>query len=117
MRVRKMDDAGDMVFGNGLAAFWRDAPEGPAQVVGTRLRLYAGEWFLDTTAGTPWNTEVLGKYTSPVRDAVIRERILGTPGVTGIVSYASSFDPNTRKFAAAATIDTAYGHARIEEPV
>jgi len=114
MRYRKMDANGDMVFGGGQAAFWRDVPEAPAQAVMTRLRLQLGEWFLDTSDGTPWKTRVLGKYTAPFRDPVIRARMLGTAGVTGIAAYYSTVDSETRQFAVGATIDTVYGQATVK---
>lgn len=117
MRIRKMDADGDMVFGGGQTAFYRDQPEAPAQAVGTRLRMRLGEWFLDTEAGTPWDTQALGKYTAPVRDSMIRGRILDTQGVTGVAAYASTFDPETRQFTASATIDTAYGRVTLSEPI
>lgn len=117
MRYRKLDDAGDMVFGGGQAALYRDQPEAVAQAVKTRLAMRLGEWFLDTSAGTPWNTKILGKFTAATRDSTIRSRILGTTGVTAIDAYSSTFDPDRRAFAAAATISTRYGQAKISEPI
>lgn len=117
MRYRKLDADGDMVFGGGQAAFYRDQPEAPAQAVQTRLALRTGEWFLDTSAGTPWNTKVLGKFTASVRDATLRKRIIGTQGVTEITAYSSTFDPATRKFSVEATISTAYGQTTVSGPI
>lgn len=117
MRVRKLDANGDMQFGRGQTDFYRDQPEAPAQCVQTRLALRTGEWFLDTTAGTPWDTKILGKYTASTRDQVLRARIMKTQGVTGIASYSSTFDPETRKFSVSATINTAYGATTITGPV
>ena len=117
MRYRKLDDSGDMVFGGGQSAFYRDQPEAVAQAVKTRLAMRLGEWFLDTTAGTPWDTKILGKFTAATRDATIRARIMGTTGVVSIETYSSTFDPDSRSFAAAATISTAYGKTKISEPI
>lgn len=113
MRVRKLDVSGDMSFGHGQSDFYRDQPEAPAQCVQTRLALRTDEWFLDKTAGTPWSTKILGKYTASTRDQVLRARILKTQGVTKITAYSSIFDPETRKFSVPATIDTAYGTTTI----
>jgi hypothetical protein len=113
MRVRKMDANGDMTFGGGQASFYRDQPEAPAQAALTRLYLFLGEWFLDTSDGTPWKTQVLGKYTGSTRDPVIRQRILGTPGVTGIAAYGSQLNRDTREFDVQATIDTLYGQTQL----
>jgi len=109
MRVRMVDENGDMRFGRNQADYHRDSPEGVAQIAQSRLQLYRGEWFRDTTDGTPWRTEVLGKYTGPTRDLVIRSRILGTPRLTGIDAYASQLNRDTRGFAAQVTISTQYG--------
>ena len=117
MRYRKLDAGGDMTFGGGQTAFYRDQPEAVAQAVETRLAMRFGEWFLDTSAGTPWDTKVLGKFTSATRDSTIRARILGTTGVAAIDSYSSTFDPDTRRFSATATISTPYGKIKISEPL
>jgi hypothetical protein len=113
MRYRKEDASGDFVFGNQDADFYRDQPEAVAQAVKTRLGLYTGEWFLDTTDGTPWRTEVLGKYTKDAYDSVIKARILDTQGVDEILDYSSSFDGNSRALTITATINTQYGETPI----
>jgi hypothetical protein len=109
MRYRKHDPQGDYSFGHGLGDFLIDSPETVALAVQTRLLLWLGEWFLDTRDGTDWNNSVLGKYTAATRDAVIRARILDTPGVNRILTYGSTFDGNTRQFNVTAAIDTIYG--------
>lgn len=113
MRYRMLDASGDMQFGRGQADFHRDVPEAPAQAVKTRLWLRLGEWFLDTTDGTPWDTEILGKHTANTRDAALRERIEGTTGLQSLDSYNSTFDANTRTFSVEATITTIYGSTQI----
>ncbi|MEE3504826.1 hypothetical protein QN399_00865 [Pseudomonas sp. 10C3] len=117
MRYRKLDANGDYSFGNQQADFYRDSPEAVAQAVETRLQLNLGEWFLDTSDGTPWNSEVLGERTVATRDAAIKKRILGTTGLTQIDSYDSTFDPNSRALTASATITTDYGTTTISETV
>ena len=113
MRYRKLDANGDMMFGRQQADFWRDVPDAPAQAVWTRLQLYLGDWFLDTSDGTPWRTQVLGKYTGSTRDPVIQTRTLGTLNVTGITAYASQVNRDTRDFNVQTTIDTAYGRGYV----
>ncbi|KVE37668.1 hypothetical protein [Burkholderia sp. BDU5] len=114
MRYRKLDADGDYVFGGGDADFLVNVPEAVAQAVQTRLRLLRGEWFLDTTVGMPWATDVLGKYTSGTYDAAIRQCILGTQGVTEITNYSSSVDSETRKLSVTATINTIYGDTTVK---
>ena len=109
MRYRKLDANGDYSFGHGMQDFWINQPEAVAQWCLTRLWLNQGEWFADTSDGTPWKTEVLGERTRFTRDMVVRERVATTPGVTEITRYASSLDVNTRAWAAAMTVDTVYG--------
>lgn len=112
MRYRKLDADGDYTLGTG-ADFHQDSPQAVAQAVRTRLLLFTGEWFLDTDDGTPWDTEVLGKYTTSTYDAVIKSRILGTQGVVSIDTYESKLDRQTRALSITATITTAYGQAAV----
>ena len=114
MRYRKMDANGDYSFGGQQADFHRDTPEAVAQGVMTRLMLLRGEWFLDTSEGMPWRTEVLGKRFEASYDGAIRERILGSTGVTGITAYASRLDTQTRGLAVSATISTLYGSTTVQ---
>lgn len=114
MRYRKMDANGDYTFGNQQADFYVDTPAGVAQAVQTRLELFTGEWFLDTTDGTPWRTDVLGKYTQRAYDTVVKDRILQTDGVTSIDSYSSTMDRNARALSIGATISTIYGVTTVQ---
>ncbi|MDT6962900.1 hypothetical protein QTN24_15475 [Cupriavidus sp. SZY C1] len=114
MRYRKLSGTGDYVFGGQQADFYKDVPEAVAQAVLTRLRLLRGEWFLDKTAGTPWSTEVLGKYTNGTYDAAIRQRILGTQGVREIVEYSGTVDTEKRHLSVVARINTIYGPTTVE---
>ena len=115
MRYRKLDGSGDFTLGHGLADFHADSPECVAQAVVTRLRLLAGEWFLDLTDGTPYAPAVLGKHTKESYDFVIRRRVLETEGVTEIEEYESMFDGETRKLTVNIRITTVYGPAVITE--
>ena len=111
MRYRALDAAGDMTFGAGSANFLVNSPDAVAQAVMTRLRLLTGEWFLDTSEGTPYATQILGRNTEATYDQAIRERILDTEGVTELVRYSSSLVG--RRLSIDATIDTVYGQATI----
>lgn len=102
-----------MVFGRGLGDFFIDSPNGVAQAAKTRLNMFVGDWFLNLLDGTPWRTQVLGKYTGATRDPAVRARVLGTTGLKSISSYDSTFDPITRAYSVHANIDTIYGPAVI----
>lgn len=109
MRVRAMTTAGDMTFGRGSANFLVNSPEAVAQIIGTRLRLWVNEWFLDLEDGTPWLQQVIGKGTRDLYDTVIRQRVLETPGVTSIESYSSEYDGTLRTLTVAMRVNTQYG--------
>lgn len=124
MRVRKITAAnadgtggGDMTFGGDQRAFWVNRAEAVGQIVWTRLRLWQGQWFLKPPDGTPYLTKVLGKNTQNTRDAVMRTRILTTPGVSGLASYASQLNRDTRQWSVQAVINTAFGPLLIAGPV
>lgn len=110
MRYRQLDADGDYVVGQ---QFLINSPACVAQAVMTRLRLWLGEFFVDTTDGTPWLTEVLGARAGHSPDAAIKKRVLLTPGVTGLSDYNSAFDGTTRKLTVTATLQTAFGAATI----
>lgn len=114
MRYRQLSPDADYVFGQGAGEFLVNTPEAVAQAVQTRLLLAQGEWYLDQTEGTPYSTQILGTGTQDLYDQAIKERILGTPGVTAIVSYASLLDAD-RALTVACTIDTLYGTVAINQ--
>jgi hypothetical protein len=113
MKYRKRDANGDFVLGTG-ADYWIDQPEAVAEAIRTRLGLFTGEWFLDTTEGMPWRSDVLGRGTQNSYDTVIRARILGTTGVTEITGYTSSLDRDTRRLTVSVTVDTDYGTTTVD---
>jgi len=101
-----------MTFGSAQRDFFINNPEAVAQSVMTRLLLLQGEWYLDTTEGMPWATEVLGVRTTPTYDAAIRARIMETTGVKSMINYASSL--RDRNLVVSAQIDTIYGPTTIQ---
>lgn len=113
MRYRKDDAAGDYVFGPG-AVFLADSPAAVAQAVLTRLRLYAGEWFLDRREGLTLDL-VLGYGTQTTRDREIQRRIAGTKGVRRIIVYSSSVE--ARAMRVSCEVETDYGAANIDEVI
>ena len=108
MKYRKLDSNGDYTFGKQDGNFYDNVPQAVAQAVQTRLALLEGEWFLDTSAGVPYESLVFGKGTLLTFDDVIKTTILDTQGVTGITSYASGVD-SKRRAVVSCSIDTLYG--------
>lgn len=84
MFVRALSPTGDYQLGR----FLQNSSLAVAQCIRTRLGLWTGQWFLNTTEGTDWANAVLG-YNTPY-DLTIQDRILGTPGVDYIQSYSST---------------------------
>lgn len=108
-----MTPGGDMTFGRGSGNFYVDSGQAVAQLIGTRLRLWAGEWFLDLTEGTPYSTKILGAHTGGIYNAAIQSRILDTPGVINIGSYSSSLDPKTRILSLLVRVNTQFSQSQV----
>jgi hypothetical protein len=111
MRYRELTPTGDGTIFSGNTRFLVNSPQCVAQAVLTRLRLWQGQWFLDSNIGVPYMQQVIGFGTAGVRDGAIQSAILNTPGVNQILSYASQL--NGRALSIQATIDTIYGPTPI----
>jgi hypothetical protein len=114
MRVRAQDSSGDYSFGHSASNFLIDSPTAVGQLVLTRLLLMQGEWFLNTSEGTPYATQILGPRSTSLYDQAVRQRVLATSGVTGIAAYASILDPASRKLSVQMTIDTSFGRTKVQ---
>lgn len=110
MTYRKLDKNGDYSHG----AFHKNSVDAVAQAVMTRLKLWTGEWFIDTQEGTPYMQKILGKYTLSNVDSVIRERILKTEGVIEIIDFTSYFNSELRNYSINVKISTIYGEGLID---
>jgi hypothetical protein len=113
MRYRREDENGDYTFGRGDDTWLINSPDAVAQAVKTRFLLWYGQWFLDTTTGTPWIQSVLGKQKPEVYSLAIRRRILETQGVKSIQSFDTRQDGASRRVTFTATIDTVYGTTTV----
>ena len=114
MKYRTLDENRDHVFGGQPTPFLTNSPEAVAQAVLTRLLLWKGEWFLDTTAGTPYLQDIVGKFSQSRYDSAIKSRILGTQGVKEILKYQSTMNRDTRQLSVSVTLSTVYGTTTIE---
>ncbi|MNZ09359.1 hypothetical protein D3C78_261790 [compost metagenome] len=115
MRYRKLDEDDDYLFGSGASNFHVDSPEVVAQAIMTRLRLWMGEWFADTSDGTGWNQSILGKQSSNLYELTLRQRVLQTTGVQSIEGFQSSLDSTSRKLTVSMTVNTIYGSIDLNE--
>jgi hypothetical protein len=82
-----------------------------AQAVQTRLLLLQGEWWEDTSDGLPLFQTILTMGGSEKQlqatDLIIKNRILGTAGVTSIASFSRQL--TNRIYSFSCTINTIYG--------
>lgn len=96
----RLDDTGDLDIATGDLSLVSEDAEGIAQRLQTRLRLYLGEWLLDTAAGVPWRERVLvrGQNTDAAR-AVLTAQILSCPGVVALPELTLTLDAPSRALA------------------
>lgn len=113
MRYRKLSSDGDYVFGSGKNDFLVNTPEAVAQAILTRLKLWLGEWFADTSDGTGWNQSIVGKHSKNLYELTLRQRVLETQGVVNIIDFQSTLDPDTRRLTVSMTVNTVYGEAYL----
>jgi hypothetical protein len=111
MRYRPLDANGDYTVS---VPFLANSAATVAQAIQPRLRLWLAEFFLDTSDGTPWLSEILGPRANQNPDAAIKQRILGTPGVTSILSYSSNFNGGSRALTVTASVMTAYSTTPVQ---
>jgi hypothetical protein len=102
-----------MTFGHSAKDYFQNTPEAVAQSVLTRLRLWRGEWYLDTEEGTPYMQEILGKNKEASAVSALYKRVRETEGVTAITNFQTSFNPDTRKMSFEIEIETEYGSATV----
>ncbi|WGL54438.1 hypothetical protein [Kluyvera intermedia] len=113
MRYRREDADGDYTFGSGDDTWLINSPDAVAQAIKTRFNLWYGQWFLDTTTGTPWVQSVLGKQKPETYNLAIRQRILQTQGVKSINDFNTVVNTTTRRVSFTATVDTIYGTTTV----
>lgn len=105
---------GDLVWQNGDVALTSPTASGTTdqtlQLICNRLRLYLGEWFLDTTQGTPWYQQIFVHNTErSAIDAALQDVILGTPGVMVLTKYQAVAYPAERRYTVTFTVTTQTG--------
>lgn len=111
MTVRKLDADGDITT-SGVQFI--DGQSEVAQTVKTRLKLFLGEYFRDTSEGVPWFQKILGqKNVTGVADAIIRQKTLQTIGVSSLFEFTTDFDIQSRKYSVTIGVVTPYGNELI----
>ena len=85
-----------------------------AQRVTTRLQLFLGEWFLDTSQGVDWWGSILTKPFNPIiAEGLIKATILNTPDVTDLLTFEATFSSDIRTYDINCSIDTIYGETTV----
>lgn len=117
MKYRKLDDNGDIVFGQGNDDFFYDL-YAVKQAIKTRLQLYFNTFWRDLSDGLPMFESILGSSGSQENiaaiDNIFSGRITGTQGVTSITFFDSEFDPDNRNYDYEARVQTIYSEEPIE---
>lgn len=98
----------DFAFVSGIRAI--------KQEIEIRLRTFAGEWFLDTTAGMPWLSLPKPADLDEVR-ASVRGELLAVEGVQSVDALHASYEAATRRLRVEWTITASLGDLRGEMTV
>ena len=83
----KIDSTNDIVIENNNIPTVTGREE-IAQVLRQELRVFLGEWFLDTREGIDYYGDVLKKAPDPGQvDALFKNKILSSPGVIELIEF------------------------------
>lgn len=96
-----LDDHGHIALVSGTAA--------ARQRIISHMRLWRGEWSLDTSAGVPYYERVLGKQPQSVSTAAITAAIRSIPDVQRVDSVTVEQSPGTRATTLRLSVGTANG--------
>lgn len=85
MQYRKLTETGDYAFGSGKLNFINDL-DAIAQAVKTKLLLFYGEWWEDTTIGIPMFESIVGQVNSKniatALKELVKKRLQDIPEIT-----------------------------------
>lgn len=91
-----------------------DQAEQVRQQLLIKLRLWVGEWFLNTEFGTPYLQSILGKQlTLSGAVATLRKSIMEVEGVRSIPDFNYTFDRSARALRVTFTANTPYGVVEV----
>jgi len=81
-----------------------------AQQIKITLLAFYGEWFLDTTFGVPYLTDIFTKAPNmSAIENILRARIMAVPDVERIEAFAMEVNKGNRTLAVTFTASTALG--------
>ena len=71
--------------------------EAISQHVKQRTKTFEGEWFLNTSVGVPWLSDIFGQGFNPaLAEALIKSTVSRTDGVRSIETFSVSFNFDLR---------------------
>lgn len=86
-----VSDASEVTLTTGLQAI--------QQHLQVKLRMFKGEWFLNTEVGVPWFQDILVKQPNfVIIENTLKTEILETAGVLSLVTFDFDFNSSTRLF-------------------
>ena len=90
--------------------YFLDGAERVRQHLAIKLKLWAGEWFLDTEFGTPYLASILGKNISlATAIAAMKASILEVDGVQTITRFDYVFNRSARDLEVSFDVQTPFG--------
>ena len=103
-------DANHDLLVSGIDLVLVEGAEQVRQQLLIKLKLWRGEWFLDTEFGTPYLQQILGKQlTMSGAIVALRKSIMEVQGVTQITSFDYQFDRANRTIKVQFTANTPHG--------
>jgi len=91
-----------------------DGAERVRQHLAIKLKLWVGEWFLDTEFGTPYLSDILGKQISLAGSvAALKKSILDVDGAQSITRFEFDFNRSARNLDVNFDVQTPYGNLNI----
>lgn len=99
MRALALDPAtGDLLVSRGRLVVISGAAA-LRQRLQMRLKLWAGEWFADTSVGVPWLLFLGVKGSQALAESTLRRAITTCPGVASLDAFAFTVNARTRSAA------------------
>ena len=115
MDIKLVPDGSDILIENNTLKYVVDQEE-IRQALIERLKLFKGEWFLNTSIGVPYFQEIIGKNRNINSIATIfKNVILQTVGVIKLIEFELSLNDKTRELSLSFGVNTISGFIRINE--
>lgn len=109
----ELDDSHDLLVEN-FDLVLVDQVERVRQQIEIKLKLWRGEWFLDTEFGTPYLQEILGKQVS-LSGAItaLQTSVLEVQNVRKFLNFTYDFNQRERTFTVDFTVDSTFGPIEV----